>query len=147
MSQLKLASSFDRWRSLLCTATLIGSLVLPTAAVTSFQIQKSPNRNPIGNTLNAVAAVTESDVWAVGFQNGNDLNESRTLALHWDGSSWKAVATPNPGSTPECKGANTGNILTSIAAVSTSDIWAAGFFFSCASTDLNPILLHWDGEK
>ena len=68
--------------------------------------------------LNAVTALSPSDVWAVGFDNSSNLNESRTLTLHFDGTSWKTIPSPNPG---KCNQGNFGNELTSIAAVSSSE--------------------------
>ncbi|MBZ5596898.1 MAG: hypothetical protein LAN83_01135 [Acidobacteriia bacterium] len=123
---------------------LLGALGLavPSTAQTSiFAIQNSPSPNVQGNTLNAVAALSTSDAWAVGYQNDNNLNDSRTLAMHWDGSQWKLVRTPNPGS--HCQG-NSGNVLNAVAAVAPNDVWAVGFFFTCNAL-LKPMVLHWDG--
>jgi hypothetical protein len=126
---------------------MAASLALPSSAQTStFRIQKSPSRNAQGSTLNAVAALSTSDAWAVGFQNDNNINDSRTLTLHWDGVSWRDVRSPNPGSPPSCRNANTGNDLTSLAAVAANDVWAAGFSFTCTTVDLEPMMIHWDGQ-
>lgn len=114
---------------------------IPSSAQTIFTIQGSPSPNAHGDTLNAVAALSSKDAWAVGFQNDNNLNNSRTLAMHWDGSQWSAVRTPNPGS--HCQG-NSGNVLNAVAAVAPNDVWAVGFFFSCSSL-LKPMVMHWDG--
>jgi hypothetical protein len=46
-----------------------------------FKVQKTPSPNVHGNTLNAVAAVAATDAWAVGSQNDNNLNDSRTLIV------------------------------------------------------------------
>src|SRR5581483_688766 len=111
-----------------------------------FTIQNSPSPDTQGNTLNAVAAVSPTDVWAVGYRHDNNLNDSRTLTLHWDGTSWKAIPSPNPGSTPECKNNNTGNVLNSVAAVSSNDVWAVGLAFNCHSL-IRPLIIHWDGTQ
>jgi hypothetical protein len=34
-------------------------------------------------------------VWAVGSYN-NSSNVSQTLTLHWNGSAWKVVPSPDP---------------------------------------------------
>jgi hypothetical protein len=111
-----------------------------------FNIQNSPNPNLQGNTLNAVGAISATDAWAVGYQNDNNLNDSRTLTMHWDGSSWKVVPSPNPGSTPACQHSNSGNVLNAVAAVSSNDVWAVGLAFPC-NAGLRPLILHWDGTK
>ena len=150
MSRSRTSWCFYSSRSVLqfFCALIAVSFAVPTFAENSiFAIQNSPSRNRQGNTLNAVTALSQSDAWAVGFQNDNNINFSRTLTLHWDGSSWKTIPSPNPGSLPSCKDFNTGNELTSIAAVSTNDVWATGFSFSCAEFNLRPMVIHWDGQK
>ena len=117
-----------------------------SVAQVNFVVQKSPSPNRFGNTLNAVTAISSSDAWAVGYRNDNNLNESRTLVQHWDGLKWKIVASPNPGSTHACKGANTGNLLSAVSAVSSTDVWAVGLMFDCTAL-LKPLALHWDGLK
>jgi hypothetical protein len=52
--------------------------------------------------LNAVAAINENDVWAIG-----------DAILHWDGHNWTQVAKPPA-------------ILHAIAAVGSNDLWAVG---------------------
>ncbi len=83
---------------LLLWILLISSLTTVAAAQTSaFSIQNSPSPAPAGNILNAVAAISASDAWAVGFDNSSNLNEAKTLTLHFDGTSWKTIPSPNPG--------------------------------------------------
>ncbi len=135
-------------RKLIVRAVLaIVSLVVGAVAQSPlFTVQQTPSRNIFGNTFNAVTAISASDVWAVGYQNDNNLNESRTLIEHFNGTSWATVASPNPGSTANCMNSNTGNVLNGVAGTSTSDVWAVGFSFTC-STDLKPMVLHWDGTS
>ncbi len=71
--------------------------VTPTATTcaASWGVVASPNVGTNFNQLHGVAAVTASDVWAVGYQyNSNDI--ASTLVEHWDGSGWSVVASPNP---------------------------------------------------
>lgn len=126
----------------------ICALLLATSSLaqTNFTVQNTPNPNVHGNTLNAIAAISSTDVWAVGYRNDNNLNESRTLTQHWNGTAWKTIASPNPGSTKDCQGFNTGNYLTAVSAVSSADVWAVGFTFTCSSL-LKPLALHWDGSR
>jgi hypothetical protein len=59
---------------------------------------RSPTPNPAGpsqtNELNAVAARSAADVWAVG----GDNYETVSLVLHWNGSAWRQVSVPDIGS-------------------------------------------------
>ena len=127
------------------TFVIVVAFAFTASAQTSiFSIQKTPNPNARGNTLNAVAATSTSDAWGVGFQNDNNLNDSRTLTQHWNGTTWTTVASPNPGSTSASTNSNTGNVLTAVAEVSTNDVWAVGYSFTCTSL-LTPMALHWNG--
>ena len=119
-----------------------------TAGAQNFTVQDTPNPNQRGNTLNAVAATSTTDAWAVGFQNSSNLNDSRTLTQHWNGTAWTTVASPNPGAAAVlvCTNLNSGNVLTAVAAVSPNDVWAVGYFFTCTSL-LKPMALHWNGVQ
>ena len=143
-------SSPTSWRAraiffFVVTAALV-SAQSALAQTSIFAIQRSPSPNIFGNTINAVAALSSSEAWAVGYQNDNNLNDSRTLAEHWNGTSWTVVKSPNPGSTPNCQNSNTGNFLNAVAYVSASDVWGVGFFFPC-NGPLRPMALHWDGTQ
>jgi len=134
-------------RNVLPVLLAIASLAGGSAAQTSiFSVQRTPSRNVQGNTLNAVAAISTSDAWTVGYQNDSNLNDSRTLTQHWDGTSWTTITSPNPGSTQSCQGGNTGNVLNAVTALAADDVWAVGFSFTCTSL-LKPMALHWDGVR
>jgi hypothetical protein len=76
----------------------------------------SPGARSKNNTLLGVAAVSRTDVWAVG----NYVTGGSNLALieHWGGIAWKQVPSPNPSSGS--------NILNGVSASSPTDIWAVG---------------------
>ena len=68
----------------------------------------SPNPSyPAGANLNAITAISASDIWAVG----SFYNTSSTIsafALHYNGSSWSVTVLPQPAVTgraaPSCTG-------------------------------------------
>ncbi len=103
---------------------------------TSWTQVPSPNPGAAGNQLLAVTAMSSNDVWAVGAYSTTP-GASQTLTLHWDGSSWQQVTSPDPGAS---------NGLSSVSAVSSSDVWAVGFSGdnSGANSDL---ALHWNGTS
>ncbi len=72
-----------------------------------------------GPALFGVAALSPSNVWAVGMVRPRSGFEWRPLAEHWNGTSWSAVSSPDPNQ-------HIGYNLRAIAAISASDIWAAG---------------------
>jgi hypothetical protein len=68
--------------------------------------------------LFGASADATNDAWAVGF-NGPENDDSATLALHYDGTGWRAVPTPNVG--------NGANQLNGVLALAPNDVWAVGF--------------------
>jgi hypothetical protein len=84
--------------------------------------------------LLAVTALATNNVWTAGAQLGGS-----TVIEHWNGTSWKVVASPNTG---------TATALNSISAISPNDIWAAGCA-ACGDVGGNsPALIeHWDGTR
>jgi hypothetical protein len=100
---------------------------------TQWSIVASPSPDTQLNELLAVAAISVNDAWAVGYRGGTH-NETplETFVLHWDGTSWTQVATPNVPA-----GANQ---LFGIAALSPTNIWAVG------AAGGNPLALRWNGS-
>jgi hypothetical protein len=98
----------------------------------SWSIVPTPNPavvGPYGISLNAVAAISANDIWAVGGNPYNASYEGQALLEHWDGSGWSIVPAPVEiinwyAST-----------RTGLAAVASNDVWAVGVFDG----------FHWDG--
>jgi hypothetical protein len=98
------------------------------------------------NVLNAVLTLAPNDAWAVGYSTPGKAEESATLTLilHWDGTSWKVVPSPNIGP----KSRSQSNRLLGLTANSANDIWAFGSFFAAdGSGHQMTLLLHWDGTS
>jgi len=71
------------------------------------------------NSLTGVTAVSSTDVWASGYEgNVNNQNFMEPYVLHWDGSTWSLVLTPNLG--------GEGSRLNATTALSSTDVWAVG---------------------
>ncbi|HST06219.1 MAG TPA: S-layer homology domain-containing protein [Chloroflexia bacterium] len=103
---------------------------------TSWTVVPSPGGGPTHYLLEKVAAVSASDIWAVGFsQTGS--NPDQILVIHWDGSAWSTVTAPNFGSN--------GSLLLGVAALSTNDVWAVGYYATEVSFQMQPLIEHWDG--
>lgn len=92
-----------------------------------------------GYTLQAVTAVSDHDVWAVGTGYGGTV----TLAEHWDGTHWSVVPTPSLGQSAELvqtQGRYSGG-LAGVAAIAGRNVWSVGFAFEHTA----PLIEHWDG--
>lgn len=83
-------------------------------------------------TLEAVAATSAADAWAVG-----DLGQQFTpLIVHWNGTAWRRVRA----------GAPAGTELTAVAASSPGNAWALGQTWHTGSTRSMPVILRWNGR-
>jgi hypothetical protein len=89
----------------------------------------APGEMPRGIT--DVAAVSSSDVWAVGPEPFAERPQAAVIA-HWNGRRLELIR-------PRGLRADTDDGLAGIAAVSARDVWAVG------SSRGEPLTLHWDG--
>ncbi len=83
----------------------------------------------------AVVAISPSDAWAVGEEH-NYVGRTHALRMHWAGTQWNNDVFDQTGRDDN---------LTGIAAISSNDVWAIGYFndLSCCYT----IIWHWDGAS
>lgn len=80
--------------------------------------------------LRDISAVSRTDIWAVGFTG------VKTLVLHFDGSGWRKVNSPNP--------ASSGNDLDGVVAIASDDVWAVGERVDDEDPARN-LVVHFDG--
>jgi len=98
---------------------------------------------PPGSTasLLGVADVAPGNGWAVGFSTSTSTDQDQTLIEHWNGTGWSIVPSPDPA------GGSTGSDeLWAIAAVSPTDIWAAGDDFGQGAS-IQPLFANYNGTR
>jgi hypothetical protein len=83
--------------------------------------------------LRAIAAISDTDIWAVGNTGGHPLIE------HWNGSTWRIVPGPDLG-------AENLAVLYAIMAVSANDIWAVGRYSIGTTPTFQTLIEHWNGS-
>jgi hypothetical protein len=110
---------------------------------TAWSVVPGDNAPGGANILNGVMALAAHDAWAVGatLRSPRGLNYV-PLAEHWNGTSWKRVATPQTGVLT--------NVLSGVAARSGGDVWAAGYSSTgdaLGNGDVTPLVEHWTGGK
>lgn len=104
---------------------------------TQWKVVTHPNPSATSNFLYNVAALSGSNVWAVGRYTDSHSNQL-TLVEHWNGTTWAVVPSPNPSASF--------NTLSGITAISANNIWAVGF--SVATNGFrNTLVEHWNGAK
>ncbi len=97
----------------------------------------SPNPSA-GAELDAVAATSADNAWAVG--NTNGTTTTKPYIVHWNGKSWTQVASPAlPG----------GGGLTSVTATSPGNAWAVGGTGDISQDfhAIKTLILHWNGKS
>jgi WD40 repeat protein len=124
----------------------ISPTVVPTTAQPqcgSWSVVDAPEPEAQGE-LRAVAVAdgTTNDVWAVGLlgqaqEQGLPANGvTKSWTVHRNGDRWETVASPSQG--------DGDNVLNGVAAISSNDVWAVGYYL--ATTNLSrALILHWDG--
>jgi len=104
---------------------------------TQWSIVPSPSPGIWENYLYGVSAVSSNDVWAVGWYRNSNNTPEFTMALHWNGTAWSAITIPTPGYN---------SVLQGVTAVSSNDVWAAGFFEDTSPGTQQTLTEHWDGS-
>jgi hypothetical protein len=102
-----------------------------------------PGADPSGaaeDGLNGVAAISPDDVWGVGSWSTAFIGPSNPLIEHWDGANWSIVPSPTPSSAH-------GTGLTSVAAISTNDVWAVGAYGNTMQNAVETLVEHWNGTS
>src|SRR5262245_5783987 len=113
---------------------------------TRWNVVASPNQasasgQPVTNELHAVSSAAANDVWAVG------TSGAQTLALHWNGSNWSVLSSPNV--------ADRQNFLSGVVALATNDVWAVGYAQTVVTDPTGEyeqyfptiLTLHWNGAS
>jgi hypothetical protein len=123
-----------------------GERSLPAAsdpnATSIWRVASSPNVGTLTNGLAGVAALSQTDAWAVGSHElvlPGQAPINQTLIQHWNGSKWAVVPSANVG-TGE-------NDLVAVAAISSTDAWAVGTFFDYRALAWHTLIEHWNGRK
>lgn len=104
----------------------------------------SPNRGELENELAGLALVAPEDLWAVGRYNANrppTVTGRDTLAMHWDGTAFTIVRTPNP----TWPGADYFTLEDAVA-LAPGDVWAVGSAQDFASLKSTTLIERWDGS-
>ena len=104
----------------------------------------SPNvagATSVSNELFGVAAVSENNVWAVGWSQDplGPPYVQRTLIQHFNGSTWNIVQSPNPSKDIQ-------SVLYSVFGKSADNVWAVGSSNN-GSAPTRTLIQHWDGTQ
>ena len=106
---------------------------------TAWTAVTAPQPNPSdtdGNSITSLSADSPNDIWAVGsYTNASYANA--LYALHYNGTAWSVANLPSPN--PDAPSPT----LTSVAAVSPTDVWTVGNI----STSGTPVIDQYNGTS
>ena len=106
---------------------------------TSWTVVSSPNTDPTQNFLLGVTCGSAAaECWAVGYYY--DGTDYLSLVERWDGTSWAVVNSPNVY-VPQR------NYLTGVTCASTTDCWAAGYYYDGTAGHARTLIERWDGTS
>jgi hypothetical protein len=96
------------------------------------------------DNLQGVKAFSPSDVWAVGSMIPAGGSQGRTLVMHWNGSAWSIVPSPNPNPSVD--------ILHAVDGIASNNLWAVGQqaqseTVTGAGPGTRSLAEHWNGTR
>src|SRR5438552_3030007 len=101
----------------LTTAPQLTGTSTPTpGCVGTWSIVASPSITDTHTNIYDINGSSANDIWAVGGYGYT----SRTFTMHWNGSEWTIIPSPNVTTTLS-------NILSGVVAFSGQDAWAVGY--------------------
>jgi hypothetical protein len=113
-----------------------------------WSLMPAASPNPNGNALTGIAAISASDIWAVGTGPLSSLHGCgagpSVVAEHWDGVRWTSVPVAQPSGSPYQEFS-----LASVAAVASDNVWAVGgvlSYYRGQSSAYSPVIEHWNGS-
>ena len=100
-----------------------------------WSVVPSPSPGALQNILFGVAAISDSDAWAVGAEQDAG-GMWHTLTEHWDGSAWSVVKALDAGPN--------GNQFYAVKAIASNSVYAVGQQAGTEFPDQG-LVEHWDG--
>jgi hypothetical protein len=111
-----------------------------TAAASPWSVVPTPDTGPNDNDLWSVSGRSPSDIWAVGSLLPNaSATVVQTLALHYDGTRWTRVSSPDLG--------HEANSLYGVAALPDGTAWATGIYTQASGHTGRALTEHWNGRR
>ncbi len=122
------------------SSTAVWQTLIESWDGTSWTIAASPDPGSGDNSLNAVSCATSTNCLAVGAESNTAGTQAdrETLAESWNGTSWTALTSPDPGGTK--------NFLTGVSCTGVDQCQAVGAFANKDNTD-QTLVMAWGGTN
>ena len=140
----------SRTVSMLVAALALGSAASRASGQScgSWEVVPSPNPPAAQNAIiRDITSIAPNDAWAVGDWWGtvNGVVQNFALTMHWNGTTWSLVPTPQPAPCADCRNL----ALYGVDAVGPNDVWAAGGQTKRAPDGFvgtHILVMHWNGS-
>ena len=112
----------------------------------TWEVIATPNSSgATQSVVRDIVAISPNDVWAVGnYINAN--SDSYAFSMHWNGSTWTEIPTPQPSPCADC----TNVTLWAVDALGPNDVWACGDMYVQGPAGFpgsHMLVMHWDGSS
>lgn len=105
---------------------------------TQWSVVQSPNVfGSVYNNLGGIVATNAHDVWSVGSSASAPSYASSTLIVHWNGTSWNIVPSPNGG----LAGSSLADVTLGLAPT----LWAVGSYIDTSDYLSRTLVERWNG--
>ena len=97
--------------------------------------------------LLGVSTISADDAWAAGYSAS--INRA-TFLLHWNGTRWARVCTPEPPAPQPGSGERVETVLSGVSAGSPADVMVTGWYVTIDKADdisYTEFTLHWNGRN
>jgi hypothetical protein len=133
LSSVSTVSGTDAWATGALTMRWNGTSWLPMIL---------PPLGRAGLYPTGISAVSGTNAWLVGWNKAvTEFAPRRTVILHSNGTTWKRVPSPNPGTS----GGEGTSQLFGVDAISGTSAWAVGTYADPATGAYEALILHWNG--
>lgn len=106
----------------------------------AWNVVPGQNLSPAEDQLRGVAALSPTNVWAVGIWSNSVDGPYNPLIEHWNGTAWSVVSAPTPDNSQSAG-------MTAVAAASANDIWAIGSYSDTVQNVTMTLIEHWNGTS
>ncbi len=138
LTSIKCTSSSDCWTvgSAIDLATSKTKSLVAHWDGNTWALVDLTNAAPLPSGLSSVACNAPNDCWADGSHDPGPGFGEATLIVHWGGTTWNAV--PSPNTDPKRN-----NFLFGVACANANDCWATGVAYNGIAEQT--LMQHWDG--
>jgi hypothetical protein len=103
----------------------------------SWNLVELPDTSSVFGILEGIEVIGPNDIWAVGSKHDSNYSRYETLVMHWNGSTWTLVPSPNLGERAH---------LLDVSASGPNNVWAVGVYYPHQGPS-QTLIERWNGVE